>query len=177
MRKIAPASLLLLAGVTLLFGGCAGKPPPPPVPVYAEAGDLFVLEGDWWGQYWSGDTGRSGRIRLLLEGESDRAYGDVLMLSSKREEEFDAANRGGFPVNSSETLRIEFVSVDGATETVSGTLEPYRDPDCDCMVRTTFTGTVSRDAIEGTFATRGGGAYGTKHGKWKVDRREVESSE
>jgi hypothetical protein len=165
------ATWILLLPVALL-GACVEQPPPQAVPVYAEAEDMFVLEGEWWGQYWSAETGRSGRIRLSLEAEADRAYGDVLMLSSDREENRGTTSRPEPVPPPSETLTIEFVRVDAETETVSGTLDPYRDPDCDCTVQTTFTGTVSRDAIEGTFVTKGTGAYGTKHGDWKVERQE-----
>jgi len=55
---------------------------------------------------------------------------------------------------------------------LSGTLDPYQDPDCVCTVITTFQGTF-RDArtIEGTFSTvpskPGGKVTG---GKWKVTR-------
>lgn len=97
------------------------------------------------------------------------------MLSAERGEDLLPANLR--EPATSETLAIEFVRVDGASETISGTLEPYRDPDCNCIVATTFTGTVSRDSIEGTFVTQAGGAYRTKRGQWRVERREPESSE
>jgi hypothetical protein len=165
---------LLLPALALL-AGCVEQPPPQAVPVYAAAEDMFVLEGDWSGQYWSPDTGRSGRIRLSLEAESDRAYGDVLMFAAKREE-----NLGMTPqahdrlVPLSETLTIEFVRVDAQTETITGVLDPYLDPDCSCTVQTTFTGTVSSDAIEGTFVTEGGGGYRTRRGNWRVERTQPE---
>lgn len=162
-------SILLLT--VALLTACVEQSPPQAVPVYANAEDMFVLEGEWWGQYWSADTGRSGRIRLSLEAEADRAYGDVLMLAADREENRGSTSRVDSMAAPSETLTIEFVRVDAETETVSGTLDPYLDPQCDCMVQTTFTGIVSSDAIEGTFVTKAGAAYGTKSGRWKVERQ------
>lgn len=172
MRTRSLIQSLVAVGLALTSIACVERPPPQVVPIAAEAKDAFVLEGEWWGQYWSGDTGRSGRIRFSLAAEEDRAYGDVLMLSAERGEDLVPANLR--EPATSETLAIEFVRVDAATETVSGTLEPYRDPDCDCIVATTFTGTVSRDSIEGTFVTQAGGAYRTKRGQWRVERREPE---
>ena len=165
MRVRVPATGLLISGLAALLAGCAGQPPPAAVPIYAEAEDMFVLEGDWWGRYWSVDTGRSGRIRLSLEAEADRAYGDVLMLPAVHRDE-PATPKAGEPA-AAETLRIEFVRIDSATETVSGTLAPYRDPDCDCVVATTFTGRVSRDSIEGGFVIQAGGSHGARRGQPK----------
>ena len=67
-------------------------------------------------------------------------------------------------------LKINFIRKEGGG--VNGTLDPYRDPDCGCMVNTTFQG-VFRDArtIEGTFTTvpsaPGGSVTG---GRWKATR-------
>ena len=171
MRITDIATVLLTSGLAALLGACAEQPPLQAVPIRAEAKDLFVLEGDWWGQYWSADTGRSGRIRLSLTAEDDRAYGDVLMLPAVREGNLVSADRG--EPATSETLAIEFVRIYPDTETVSGTLAPYRDPDCDCVVATTFTGRVSRDSIAGTFITQAGGTYGAKRGRWRVERQEA----
>ena len=94
------------------------------------------------------------------------------MLAADREENRGSTERPESFSPPSETLTIEFVRVDAETETVSGILDPYRDPECDCIVQTTFTGTVSSDAIEGTFEIKAGGAYGTKRGNWKVERQD-----
>lgn len=168
MRKFALVTPFLLAALS----SCVEAPPPAVVPISAAAEDLFVLEGEWSGQYWSADTGRSGSIRFSLVADEGRARGDVLMLPPVRGEDLMPANLR--EPASSEFLAIEFVRVDAASETISGTLEPYRDPECKCIVATTFTGTVSRDSIEGTFVTQAGGAYRTKRGQWRVERRESE---
>jgi hypothetical protein len=49
-------------------------------------------------------------------------------------------------------LFIRFVNVDG--NRVSGAIEPYPSPDCECTLHTTFAGLRRGDRIEGTFLTR-----------------------
>jgi len=53
---------------------------------------------------------------------------------------------------------------------VSGVLDAYRDPQCDCAVETTFTGTVNGDTIDGTYTTRGTQANAPQTGTWRVKR-------
>jgi hypothetical protein len=69
---------------------------------------------------------------------------------------------------SPQVLQVSFVAV--ADARVSGTLEPYLAPDCQCVVHTTFTGSISGDVVKGTFVTRvpGGAEQG---GRWKVMRQ------
>jgi len=175
MRIGALTKTLLAGGVAIVMTACVEQPPPRAIPIDAKAADALVLEGEWSGSYWSVDTGRSGRIRFSLTADDDRAYGDVLMLPSMRSESQE--DRTLVPANQRdiadpETLAIEFVRIDSSTETVSGTLEPYRDPDCDCIVSTTFTGLVSRDSIEGTFVMQAGGSHPLRRGNWSVERRD-----
>ncbi|MFN2566944.1 MAG: hypothetical protein ABR499_18250 [Gemmatimonadaceae bacterium] len=68
---------------------------------------------------------------------------------------------------SAEVLRVAFVRV--AAGQVSGMLEPYVAPDCQCQVTTSFTGTVQGDVIEGTFVTRGAAGL-EQSGRWRVSR-------
>lgn len=67
-----------------------------------------------------------------------------------------------------EVLAIRFVRV--AEGAVSGRLEPYLDPDCDCEASTTFTGRVHGDVIEGTFHVVSRGVSGTT-GRWRAWRK------
>ena len=149
--------------------GCSTAPQPAVVPVIGATDDLSILIGDWWGEYTSVDTGRDGRIRFSLDAESGQAFGDVVMFPGGDGE----PGRGPEPRPlGGRTLTIRFVRPHPASETVTGTLEPYEDPDCRCIVTTTFTGRASRDRIEGTFETRGGPEYRRKTGRWRVDRRQ-----
>jgi hypothetical protein len=65
-------------------------------------------------------------------------------------------------------LSIAFVRISGGD--VTGTLDPYTDPECQCTVQTTFTGKLRGNTIEGTFVTRGPSAR-EQAGRWKVTRR------
>jgi len=63
-------------------------------------------------------------------------------------------------------LTIRFVRI--AAGRVSGAIAPYTDPDCQCMVSTTFDGTLNGDRIEGTYRTTGSSLQTT--GRWQVRR-------
>ncbi len=65
---------------------------------------------------------------------------------------------------------ITFIRKEGGT--MNGTLDPYRAPDCDCTVTTTFQGTFTdANHIAGTYTTvpSKAGASVTG-GTWKVTR-------
>jgi hypothetical protein len=156
-----------LAAVVLAVA-CAAPTPPPAVPVRGEPADLSALAGEWTGEYSSAGTGRSGAIRMTIEAGTNIAHGDVLMFPARAEERPQAANAdpaGAAP----QALAIRFVAI--ADGLVSGTLEPYRDPQCNCILSTTFTGRVQGDTIEGTFISHGGRAHTIQEGRWRVDRK------
>lgn len=136
----------------------------PPVPVEGPPGAVAALVGDWSGEYWSTQTGRSGSIVFHLDADADTAFGDVLMLP-----------RGALPHEHpegvhprSEYLSITFVRVVG--NRVRGVLDPYRDPVCGCRLHTTFEGVVHGDTIEGTFTTRHLEGGDVHEGRWRVTR-------
>lgn len=158
--------------LTALLTACTAAPPPPPVSVQGNDRDLNALAGKWSGDYFSGSTGRTGSIRFNLNAEEGAVYGTVLMFPQGRSSSMEPANRqapaseaprGGQP------LSIRFIVIEDGV--VSGTLEPYKDPDCDCLLSTTFTGRVHGDVIEGSFVSHGGPAHKTQDGRWKVNRK------
>jgi hypothetical protein len=65
-------------------------------------------------------------------------------------------------------LTIKLVRVSG--DTVSGVLDAYRDPECDCPVETTFVGKLTGDTIDGTFTTKGSQSVAPQTGTWRVKR-------
>jgi hypothetical protein len=161
-----------LIGLVLLAGlaGCAGKSPP--VPVQASAADIGRLAGRWEGEYNSDQTGRGGSIVFTLTAGSDTAEGDVLMIPAGSNQPImregttqqPYAAPGAIP----SVLSIRFVDYrDGQ---VSGALDPYRAPDCNCVVATTFIGTVTGDVIKGTFTIRGTPSPAPVTGEWEVHR-------
>jgi hypothetical protein len=53
---------------------------------------------------------------------------------------------------------------------VQGTLESYHDPQCGCLLSTTFVGEVRGDRIEGTYTTKGPLAHAVTDGRWRARR-------
>ena len=160
------AGLLILAGLA----GCAGKSPP--VPVEASAADIGRLAGRWEGEYGSNQTGRGGSIVFTLTAGRDTAEGDVLMIPAGSNQPIMREGIGQAPSNAPgavpSVLSIRFVEYrDGQ---VSGALDPYRAPDCNCIVSTTFIGTVTGDVIKGTFTIRGTPSAVPVSGEWEVHR-------
>lgn len=143
----------------------------PPVPLVADSLSLARLAGEWHGEYDSPATGRHGSIVFHIEAGRDTAHGDVTMIPAgwnrplgPIDDPAAAARDAPIP----RVLRVLFVRIEKGR--VSGTLEPYRDPDCGCAVYTTFTGTVEKDLIAGTFTARPS-AHPPYTGKWRVVRR------
>lgn len=129
------------------------------------------LAGVWQGSYESRDTGRVGDIYLALTADGDSAVGEVVMVprgtavkvySSDRRWRWEGVARP-------QVLTIQFVRLAGGE--VVGELDPYRDPDCGCSLRTTFRGEVEGDRVFGTFASQAEHAYHDAEGTWLAVRR------
>jgi hypothetical protein len=161
----------LLGGLSLLVlvGGCVSTSAP--VPVEGTPSEISALAGHWEGEYSSVATGRLGSILLDLVAGEDHAHGDVLMIPRGSTKPYGPAPRPAgespSPGATSQLLTIRFVKAEG--EKVSGTLDPYWDPDCNCEVTTTFVGEVHGDSVAGTFASsrNAGRVFGT----WKATRK------
>jgi hypothetical protein len=167
MLRVSSIIALSLAASAI---ACASNPPS--TEVTSSDFDLNPLYGEWRGDYSSAETGRSGTIAFTLRAGESSASGNVVMIpradSLLTPAERELLGNTAAPVRS--VLTIHFLRKEGGN--LSGTLDPYRDPDCACPVMTTFQGTF-RDArtIEGTFSTvpsqPGRNVTG---GKWKVTR-------
>jgi hypothetical protein len=162
-RLISP---LVLA---LTLAACATNPHR--VPLVADETDISSLTGTWDGEYSSLATGRAGSISFSLVAGRDTATGDVLMVPRGTDQPAALDRQSGAQImaRAPQVLRISFVRVLGAN--VSGTIEPYRAPDCDCILSTTFVGQLRGDTIDGTFSTTGGQADSPQSGRWKVTRK------
>ena len=132
--------------------------------------DLNPLVGQWRGSFSSAQTGRTGTIAFNLNAGESAATGSVVMFAKPDslldpEERELAAN-----VPDRTVLQIHFLRKEGGT--VSGGLNPYRDPDCDCTVTTLFQGSFTNSTtIEGTYTTvRNKPGSDIVSGKWKVAR-------
>jgi hypothetical protein len=155
--------VLALAGLASSTTGCASRPPE--TEMSASDFDLDPLVGEWNGDYTNPEAGRSGTIAFTLRAGESSASGRVVMIPGKADSLASAAAMARSVIN------IKFMRKEG--NKVTGTLDPFRDPQCECTVTTNFEGTFT-DArtIEGTFTTvpskTGANVTG---GKWKVIRR------
>lgn len=168
MKRLTVA--LAVAGLTAFTAACTSRPPE--IQLTSSDFDLNPLVGEWRGDYSSAETGRSGTIAFTLRAGEVAASGNVVMIprpdSLLTPAERELVSNVSTPGRT--VLKIHFLRKEGGN--LSGTLDPYRDPDCNCQVTTTFQGTF-RDArtIEGTFTTvpslPGSRVTG---GKWTVTR-------
>jgi hypothetical protein len=162
---------LTLAALTGALFACASRPTP--VTVSGEAADRASLAGKWSGEYASSVTGRTGSIVFNLSPSGDAANGDVVMIPSGYGKALSRYDRNATTTtmqnsDNSQVLTIRLVRVAG--DTVSGVLDAYRDPQCDCPVETTFTGRLTGNSIEGTYVTRGSTSVAPQTGTWRVKR-------
>ena len=164
-RSPALATLLMLA---LTACGAARAP----VPLVGAAADVGALTGEWAGEYSSAESGRSGSISFTLRAAGDSAFGDVVMIPRAWGRALvpwtqpNVAGSGQAPAST--VLTIRFVRVERGH--VSGTLDPYADPQTGERLLTAFTGELSGNTITGTYTTRLPSGE-TQSGRWSVQRR------
>ena len=159
-----------LLGVLMLSTACALRPAP--VPVSGPVSEVQALVGQWTGEYRSVETGRSGSILFALEAGTDTAHGDIVMVARESGMTYDDALRvATMRRAANQVLTIRFVRVSGAT--VSGTIDPYPDPDPygNCELLTVFRGTLAGNRISGMFRTNHVGHESpAQTGTWWVTR-------
>lgn len=165
---------LRIAAIAALvtWTGCASVPPP--VEIAGAAAELRNLVGDWTGTYEYQGHGRRGTIRMNLRvdpaSDATIAFGDVLMipLDADRNRHPPGSDAPAGEVPAAAALAIRFVRVSDGM--VSGTMEPYQDPEGGALLSTSFLGRIEKDAISGTFLASGGTANVPRRGTWKVTR-------
>ena len=159
--------LTSLAAVAVLTA-CAGQATP--VPIAGTATDLRALAGEWSGEYWSAETGRSGSIVFRLNAGTDSASGDVIMSPTRAPRATpQEPNATVTPPAAPQVLAISFVRVEGGR--VSGRLGRYKDPVCGCELYTVFEGTLKGDTLEGTYSSRHSATGAVQSGQWLVRRQ------
>lgn len=153
----------------LLVTLAACGPVSSPVPVL---GNPRALEGDWYGEYQSAATGRSGSISFLLKAGEDSAQGDVIMTPEGWDHPLQPAGQPGVPSAARtrrRALTITFVRASGGG--VSGRLDPYVDPQCGCDVMTVFEGRLQGDTLRGTFTSHHEQGGADRSGEWWAVRK------
>ena len=159
---------LVLVPVALAACGASRSP----VPVVGAATDVSALAGEWVGDYSSMESGRSGSITFTLRAATDSAFGDVIMVPAGLGRPLvpwrgeNVTGRG--QMSPSTVLTIRFVRVEQGH--VSGTLDPYGDPQTGERLLTTFRGELKGNTIAGTYITRLPSGE-TQTGRWSVQRR------
>ena len=143
-----------------------------PVPLVGASADVGALTGEWAGDYSSAESGRSGSISFTLRAAGDSAFGDVVMIPSALGRPLmpwrQQNGAGGNQAPPSTVLTIRFVRVEHGH--VSGTLDPYADPQTGARLLTTFSGELTGKTITGTYTTRLPSGD-TQTGRWTVQRR------
>ena len=166
MARLSP----LLPVVAFALSACGASHTP--VPLVGPSSDVTALTGEWTGEYSSGESGRSGSITFTLRPAGDTAFGDVVMIPTglgrpvkPYSEEPVAGSNTPSPTT---VLTIRFVRVEQGR--VSGTLDPYADPQTGERLFTTFTGELKGNTIEGMYTTRLQTGT-TQTGRWSVQKR------
>jgi hypothetical protein len=147
------------------------------VPLLGPTSDVTPLIGEWTGDYSSAASGRSGSISFTLRALDDSAFGDVVMIPAawgrplqpwRQQNAAGAPAAPAAPAAQSTVLTIRFVRVESGH--ISGTLDPYADPETGTRLLTTFTGELNGNKIAGTYTTRLPSGE-TQTGRWSVERR------
>jgi len=152
MKRTFSAALLCILTIAVWLSCSSGGQE---ITVVGEKKEIGELAGLWQGTYDSDDGARTGTIELRFEGDTKTASGNVVMSASDNP---DAALH----------LRIRFVQI--AEGWISGRLDPYQDPECDCMVESLFQGRLAGDSMVGTYSTRGVAEEFLRTGSWVMTR-------
>ena len=164
------AQQILVAALAASSIACASTPPG--FGVTSSDFDIAPLVGVWRGDYTNPQSGRTGTIAFTLRAGESAASGNVVMIpkpdSLLTPEEREIVS--DMPSTGRSLLKFRFLRKEGTN--VNGILEPYRSPDCNCTMNTTFLGVFKDErTLEGTFTnvpTKSG--VPITSGTWKVTR-------
>jgi hypothetical protein len=126
------------------------------------------LRGEWRGEYWSAQSGRSGTIVFSLKSTGDTARGDVVMIPA--EPVARVPDPGGVPELATRPMPVTVSFVRCEHGGVTGRLDPYRDPVCGCLLYTVFEGEFSADTVAGSFTTTHQDLGRKVEGRWRAVR-------
>jgi len=165
MRMVSTRSAVTAVAFLIACGGSQA-----PVPMVGQEADVSQLAGEWFGEYSSVESGRSGSITFKLIAGSDTATGDVIMSPrfNVRPQTGQVQPTGPAP-GTIQALTINFVRVTGGQ--VSGSLASYTDPTCGCTLHTTFVGRLRGDTLGGTYTSLHEQSRDVQRGRWQVVRQ------
>jgi hypothetical protein len=171
VNEVTMVRFKTLSSIALALGFSACAASQTPVPLVGATGDISALTGEWAGDYSSAESGRSGSISFTLRAAGDSAFGDVIMIPTASGRPLMPWQEPNPPVTQmpkTAVLTIRFVRVERGH--VSGTLDPYAEPQTGARLFTTFTGELNGNTIAGTYTTRLPSGD-TQTGRWSVQRR------
>ena len=143
------------------------------VPVTASHAQWQELAGEWHGTYRMDGYDRHGTIAFKLVALEEQASGEVLMIPERTGWPYtmNHPDSGHVPPKAeprTELLTIRFVEAAGGV--LSGTMDPYWDPDRQCTAHASFTGTVEGDVASGTVTSVCENDVKTLRGEWRARR-------
>lgn len=157
------------------FAAACSSNTPQVIPLSGEPADISALEGQWIGSYHAyNPSGRSGTILFRIQAGQDTARGEVLMHVAGREtaEIIPFTTDPWADVSPDQILEVTFVRAAGGT--VFGRFDIYNDPVCGCEIRTTLTGRINGDLLEGTYNSAHLNGADRTTGRWRVVRSFVD---
>jgi hypothetical protein len=113
-------------------------------------------------------TEHVGSMSFTLTAGEKVASGDVILFPLRPADEANRQEEETAPPPP-RILPINFVRC--VAGTVLGTVGPYHDPTCDCMVTTEFQGVVEGDRITGRFTTWREESTVPVKGRWTMRRK------
>lgn len=136
----------------------------PPIRLAGRPADISALVGEWHGDYVTfGTPSRHGTITFVLEAGDEVAKGSVVMIPEGSHHPYERY-RGEL----TEVLSITLVRIEETM--VRGELDPYWDPDRECVASTRFYGSIDGRTIEGTFRTTYNAPFIETTGRWRVTK-------
>jgi hypothetical protein len=166
--------VLVAAGVAIAIASTAGcSLAMRPVPVSASHIQWEALAGEWHGTYEMNGYDRHGTIAFKLVAIEEQASGEVLMIPERTGWPYtmnrpEAGQRPEPVEPRTQLLTIRFVEASDGT--LSGTMDPYWDPDRRCTARASFTGVVEGDSVNGTVTSVCENDVGVLRGQWRARR-------
>lgn len=164
---------IFVAAAVTTAAGCGQFSPP--IRLAGRPADVSALVGDWHGDYVTfGSPARHGTISFVLEAGAETARGSVVMIPEGSHHPYERY-RGESPLVAGQTfspmaevLSITLVRIEETM--VRGELDPYWDPDRECVAFTRFYGSIDGRTIEGTFRTTYSAPFIETTGRWRVTR-------
>lgn len=154
------------------FVAACGGSPAQPIPVRGDPAEIALIAGEWDGTYESDDGVRRGSIDFHLQAQHDTAFGEAVMIPQGWDRPVQARDgRPGEVPNAGipKPLVIKFVRVENGE--VSGEVESYYDPMCDCRKVTIFRGTLKGNTLKGKYRAYRQQGGPPDSGEWRVDRK------